>query len=445
MKFSKIYRQNRLGLVCKWLMVCIFICTVNCLPAVAQLSCDTLSVYFQRGYSTYDGNFRNNEMRMKEFVERIKAVQKVSHMNISRVEYFATTSPEGSVRSNENLAKKRAANLTSILHTKLDFADSIISITTNMGDWERLASKVKADYDVPDRIRVLEIIEQEKDPERKDLLETLNGGKAWDYLLRTHFPDLRSFRVYIYVGFEDAVLDDEVYVGPAPEIEDAPVFVIEDEPIKVDTLPMPVPVPKQPFIPVEPEQSEEESDWVRRLTVKTNLLGWGFLMTNAAVEIDIIEGLSFALPVYYSGWDYFTNTVKFRTLMIQPELRYYIPKTNGLYVGAHFGMGYWNFALGTLGEKICVEDWRYQDHKGESPALGGGISVGYALQFKRNPKWGMEFSLGAGVYDARYDMFYNEANGPYYQRGIHTTFIGVDNASVSFTYKFDLKRKEDRR
>ena len=402
-------------------------------------------MHFRRGYSTFDRNFNENGKRIDEFIARIKSIQEASHLEIGKVSFMASTSPEGTAKANENLAKKRAANLTSILQSELNFNDSLVTVTTNIGDWERLEAKIKDDIDVPNRAKVLEILASEKDPERKDLLESLDNGEPWDYLLRTHFPDLRSFRVYICVGVEDAGLQEDIYVEPSPEIEEDAVIIIEDEPIKVDTIPVPVIVPVPVEQPVEPEPVVEESDWVRRLTVKTNLLGWGFLMTNAAVEIDIIEGLSFALPVYYSGWDYFTNTVKFRTLMIQPEIRYYIPKTSGLYVGAHFGLGYWNFALGSLGEKLGVADWRYQDHRGESPAIGGGVSVGYALQFRKNPRWGMEFSLGAGAYDARYDMFYNEANGPYYQRGIHTTFIGVDNASVSFTYKFDLKREEDRR
>ena len=170
--------------------------------------------------------------------------------------------------------------------------------------------------------------------------------------------------------------------------------------------------------------------------------------------MDIIENLSFALPVYWSGWDYAgINTLKFRTFMIQPELRYYIPKINGLYVGAHFGVGHWNFALGAHAPMLGLDDldgWRYQDHKGESPAIGGGLNLGYALQFKKNPRWGMEFAIGGGIYDATYDVFYNEENGPYHERGVHTTYIGVDNASISFTYKFDLLRsakneKEGRR
>ena len=83
---------------------------------------------------------------------------------------MASTSPEGTAKANENLAKKRAANLTSILQSELNFNDSLVTVTTNIGDWERLEAKIKDDIDVPNRAKVLEILASEKDPERKDLL-----------------------------------------------------------------------------------------------------------------------------------------------------------------------------------------------------------------------------------------------------------------------------------
>ena len=63
------------------------------------------------------------------------------------------------------------------------------------------------------------------------------------------------------------------------------------------------------------------------------------------------------------------------------------------------------------------------------------------MQFKKNPRWGMEFAVGGGVYKAKYDIFYNEFNGPYEDTAVEKIFYGVDNASVSFTYKFDISRK----
>ena len=145
-----------------------------------------------------------------------------------------------------------------------------------------------------------------------------------------------------------------------------------------------------------------------------------------------------AVPFYYSGgFDYFKSTIKFRGIVLQPEARYYFkPDNSGLYAGIHAGVGWYNFALDG--------DYRIQDHKGTRPAWGGGLGFGYTMQFKKSPAWGLEFALGAGVYDALYDKFYNEDNGPVAQTAVRKLFIGVDNAAVSVTYSFG-KRKEGKR
>ena len=422
----------------KSLIISVLALVMGAVSVSAQQSCDSVAVYFRQGKSAFDREFRDNGSRIDDFIAKIQLIQDLSHLKIWRVEYTASASPEGTVRGNEALAKMRASVLTELLHDKLEFPDSLVNLRSITEDWEGLERKVKDDPDVPARKEALKIIAKD-DPDRKAKLQSLEGGRTWNYLLRTHFPDLRSFRVFIYIGIDQPVLEGVV------DIDLASIPLVEPEEQQF------VPLRKEPVqqivaLPVEPVEVAVEDEWTRKLTVKTNLIGIGFLMANAAVEVDIIKNLSFALPVYWSGWDYAgINTLKFRTLMIQPELRFYIPKTNGLYVGAHFGMGYWNFALGDFAGKLGLEDmdgWRYQDHKGESPAIGGGLSLGYALQFKKNPRWGMEFAIGGGVYDAKYDVFYNEANGPYHKRGERTTFIGVDNASISFTYKFDLKRSD---
>ena len=173
-------------------------------------------------------------------------------------------------------------------------------------------------------------------------------------------------------------------------------------------------------------------------TLKINAIGLGMAIPNVAVEFDIIPHLSIALPFYYSGgYDYFKETVKFRCAVFQPELRYYPwlkDKTNaGFYIGLHFGMGHYNFALDG--------DYRYQDHQGKEPAMGGGLGLGYKLRFKKNPHWGMDFAIGGGVYKTKYDLFYNENNGPYYDKGIDKLWYGVDNAAISFFYEFDMNKK----
>ena len=433
----------------KSLVISVLALVAGAISVSAQQSSDSVAVYFRQGESVFERDFRDNGTRLDDFIARVQLSQDLSHLKIWRVEYVASASPEGTEKINAGLAQERASVLTSLLHSRLEFPDSLVHLRAITEDWEGLAARVKDDQNVPHRKEALKIIQKESS-DRKQKLQKLAGGNTWNYLLRTHFPDLRSFRVYIYSDVDQSKLEGVVEVGLAAVPEEMTSQVPVEQP-QVEQVPQEVPIAVEP---AEQPMTKPADQWSRKLTVKTNLLGAAFLMANAAVEVDIIENLSFALPVYWSGWDYAgINTLKFRTFMIQPELRYYIPKTNGLYVGAHFGVGHWNFALGDHAPMLGLDDldgWRYQDHKGETPAIGGGLSLGYALQFKKNPRWGMEFAIGGGIYDAKYDVFYNEANGPYHERGIRTTYIGVDNASISFTYKFDLLRsakneKEGRR
>ncbi len=178
-------------------------------------------------------------------------------------------------------------------------------------------------------------------------------------------------------------------------------------------------------------------EWQRKLYVKTNAAGLGLLMANAAAEIDLQKHWSFHLPVYYSAWDYFKSTIKFRTFAVQPEARYWLDEDNGgWFFGAHFTMAYYNFASGG--------EFRTQDHNRKTPALGGGLSVGYRMPLSKDRRWQMECSAGAGICALHYDKFRNRSNGLLVCTE-KRTYFGIDQVNVSFSYAFDLKKKGERR
>ena len=156
-------------------------------------------------------------------------------------------------------------------------------------------------------------------------------------------------------------------------------------------------------------------------------------MANASLEFDLCPHLSFELPVYYSAVNYFTYTWKFRTLAAQPELRYWFSRQNkGVFLGAHFGIGLYNFAFD--GEQ------RYQDHDGHTPALGGGLTLGYRMPISKNRHWHLEFALGAGAYRLHYDTFVNVPNGQL-TGSAKKTYIGPDRVAIAFSYSFSLAKK----
>ena len=376
---------------------------------------DSLTVFFRQGISDFDPDFRQNGKRCEEFISRIEDLKESDVRVVAKVEMFSSASPEGTVALNERLAKGRAKSVLAYLHEVLDFDDSIVFVQSITEDWETLAELAATDPDVPSKEMAMSIITDSANLNRKADLKALDGGRAWDYLYAKYFPQLRSFRVYVYVRPTDSHLHMETRITGI------------DQPFAI--------LPR----PVEPEPVQEDPEWTRQITLKTNLLGWGLAMENIAVEVDLCPHLALAVPFYYSGGlDYFKETLKFRGIVLQPEVRWYPwlskeQKNDGFFVGAHFGLGWYNYALDG--------DWRIQDHDGDTPSYGGGLAIGYAVQFKKNPRWGMEFGVGGGVYKSTYDIFFNEANGPYYDQAIETLWYGVDNASISFTYKFDLKRK----
>lgn len=172
------------------------------------------------------------------------------------------------------------------------------------------------------------------------------------------------------------------------------------------------------------------------LYVKTNTIYLAAAVANTAIEIDICPHVSFNLPVYYSAWDYIKSTIKLRTTSVQPEIRIWFNKNNqGFFTGPHFGIGYYNIALDG--------DYRYQDHNRETPAIGGGIALGYRLPISQNNRWHLELSIGGGAYKVHYDTFHNTSDT---NKGLKTgevkkTYIGPDQVTATISYSIPVRKK----
>lgn len=176
-------------------------------------------------------------------------------------------------------------------------------------------------------------------------------------------------------------------------------------------------------------------DWSEHMAIKSNLPVWLAAIPNMALEFDLSRHFSISVSVYYCGWNYFREDVKFRNLTAMPELRYWPRRDNmGFFCAVHGGVALYNVAFGAKR--------RYQDHDGNTPALGGGINIGYKFPL-RSRHWNMEVSLGAGAYRLDYDIFLNKPNGMLIDRK-KRMFYGIDNAALSVSYFFSLKKKGGR-
>lgn len=388
--------------------ISLVILLVGILSVCPQKRVTEIALDFQVNKTLIDPAFGDNEGHLAEIRDFIHNLRGDSAVQILEVSFCGAASPEGSYQLNRKLARKRLLALEQFVRGQIDLPDSVVTYNDSYIPWHYLREQI-AISDLPRKEEVLAILDEDSSlvdyhhvntqiDRRVVRLRELDGGSVWRQLLDNYFGPMRNATA-VFVTYRRLPVSKPVPV------------------VLPDTVPV-VPMP---------EQVVEAPQWRRSIYIKTNGIGWLMMVSNLAVEFDLARHWSVTLPIYYSAMNYFTRTLKFRTFTVQPELRYWFGENEGWFVGAHFGLGYYNYALNG--------DWRIQDHDRQTPAMGGGLSAGYRLPLGRSDHWKMEFSIGGGVYPVHYDRFHNVNDGLLFDSK-KTTFIGVDNAAVSLVYRF---------
>lgn len=380
-----------------------------------------ISVNFRVNNAVIDTSFFNNQQSIEKIKSFLQYIEQNPDITLKQVMFCGSTSPEGSDRLNRNLAKRRLQALERCIRHNIAIPDSVIARNDSYIPWNMIEKQV-AESDMQYKEEVLAILRKEAKivspksgysiDNRVIELQRLRGGRVWRELLDNYFSSMRH--AYAILVTDKPIPED---ITPTPEEE-----VVEPEPVV--STPEPVEEPK----PI--------ASWQRHLYFKTNTLTWAGAIANVAMEVDLGKHWSLSVPVYYSGWNYFKSDIKFRMLGTQPEVRYWFSENNDrFFVGTHFGVASYNLAV--------AGKYRLQDHNGKTPALGGGINTGYRLPISKNNRWKLEFSLGAGAYALHYDKFDNSDSTTTGKliKSVKKVYYGLDNASVSFAYTFDLNKK----
>lgn len=379
-------------------------------PAGSHGAPDILLKFEQKFNINKEDIFSSPEL--KQTAANVDSVIKTDTVKYVDIRGFASI--DGPVKWNIELAKGRAEAVKEWLLKSTKVDPSLIRITSNGEDWDMFEALVSADPNVPMKKEILTISTSNETIARKQAqLKSLGAGNVWAYLAKYILPEMRMAQVTIG-GYRFRVKLEEVQpVEETKVTEVVEVVEVEETPV-VDETPA-------------------EEPWVHKLYIKSNAPAWLMLWVNAAVEYDLAPHWSVALPIYYSGWNYFKGKLKFRTFAVVPEVRWWPRKDNmGFFINAHAGMNLFNYAKGG--------EWRYQTYKGHTPALGGGIGIGYRWYFCKNHRWSMEAGVGAGIYHLDYSIFENIPNGLIVGRK-KRTFYGIDQASLSFAYSFGVKKR----
>lgn len=289
-----------------------------------------ICIDFRVNSTVIDSAYSDNAVRMQEMVEFLRTIRQDSTINIIEVSFCGAASPEGSYQLNRKLAQGRLSALEKFIRSEVDIPDSLITHNDSYIPWDYLKSQIE-DSGLIRKDEVIAILEEEArlvDYHHPNMhidnrivkLRALDGGKVWQQMNKLFFEQMRNAcAVFVTYKKEPPTVQEPVII---PEIINAEaVEIIPDTTLIVETV-----------IP-------EIEGWSRKLHLKTNAIGLGMAIANVAAEVDLAKHWSFTLPVYYSAWDYFKSTIKFRTFALQPEFRYWLSEENdGFFGGVHFGL-----------------------------------------------------------------------------------------------------------
>lgn len=392
---------------------------------------------FRLNETVIDADFANNRVELAKIPGLLDMLAEHNADPAEKklkLKYQGAASPEGPREINVKLANERLAALREFLPNHFDIADTDIYLSEEYIPWHWLAEKVRQS-NLSDKDGILSIIAEDEVivpytngrtiDNRVLKLQKHNNGRTWAYMKNNLFGKMRFASVSLTLEYPEPEPE------PEPEVEPEPVLV---EPVIIEPEPVVEPEPEPVVIEPEPEPVVAiECLPVKHFYVKTNALRWLLAQTNIGIEFDIARHWSVDMKAAYSAWNYFTHTVKFRTTDLKPNLRYWFDCDNtGWFVEAHFGLTWYNYAFNGK--------YRIQDYDRRTPAIGGGVGVGYRMPISDNQKWNIEFGVSAGAYRLHYDKFLNEYNGRKVGEK-RRNYVGPDDAWVTISYRFDLRGK----
>ncbi|MDR0962872.1 MAG: DUF3575 domain-containing protein [Mediterranea sp.] len=133
------------------------------------------------------------------------------------------------------------------------------------------------------------------------------------------------------------------------------------------------------------------SSYLPSWAIKTNLLYDATTSLNLGTEFRLSRRHTLDVNINYNPWK-FSNNKKFRHVLVQPELRYWLCEPfYGHFLGTHLLYSHYNIGgvKLPLGFFPALRNRRYQ-----GDLYGVGFSYGYHKIL--SPHWSLEFSLGVG-------------------------------------------------
>ena len=120
---------------------------------------------------------------------------------VDSISVTAFASPEGGAAMNRELSRRRAQTLCGYLSARFPDAglDTLVAVRSAGEDWTRLREMVRSDSLIRNRERILELIDRERNPDRRERLIRERYGEDYARIREEIYPKLRAVELRYYL------------------------------------------------------------------------------------------------------------------------------------------------------------------------------------------------------------------------------------------------------
>lgn len=377
---------------------------------ISDMSADSYALYYYRDRTDIQEDYMDNSVQMA----RIRHIL-LHSTRIDSITIYSYSSPEGTPRRNNYLARKRAEVAKDFILSNC--AEGILSAENihlrPMGEnWEGLYEELRLNYHHPNRDRVLRIMRANVSTETKKWrLQNLDDGYTYKLIIREHMPALRMatwicvHNAIMPLALDTTFAESDVALASASMPRD--IVMSLDSTLLND----------KPFI------------WA----LKTNLLYDALLVPNIGAEFHLGRNYSVAANLHFAWWN--TKSWYWRTYGGELAVRKWFGKAakrkplTGHHLGIYGQVLTYDFLA--FGNKGYMSGEPY-DNIFDRPVYSVGVEYGYSLPITR--RLNLDFVIGVGYQTSKFNEYRLIGDCYVWQALRNRTFIGPTKAEVTLVW-----------
>ena len=421
--------------------------------SLSKIDKNVFLLHFRVNSALVERDFRDNDATLTRLNTLLTESPYI--VKTDTITMYATSSPDGVLAYNEQLALKRCVAIKAYLIQRYSVLESIVFATVpQVSQWSELIRNIERDSTITHKKMVLELLENPDNLSNTAIgrrLKGIDNGVVWQNIATHHLSIFRSGKFVVNLSSDRNTVASMVNNTINLETPPIPrVKVVENKldhkVIKKelsDTINTQAAVNTSPILEL---QSENKSQQHQYLALKTNLLFDLLSLVNLELEVPIGNRFSVAGEVIFPWWTLDNGNAdskrhRIQLLNINLEGRYWFGNRTkkqtmtGWFAGAYIGS-----SVGGVGYDF---EYNAKGYQGDS-FVTGGISGGYTHTINKKGNLRMEYALGLGYMQTNYKHYKAHFSPmdewhPMYDKEVDYSYLGPTRVKISFVWMLNKR------